>query len=121
MDLYQQEYPFPPVRPVPTHVTPFDIDEETSTEGDIEAAVIWMGRNRAGRHTHIQEEHLQQCLREAYPEETSTVLPKRAWWVKLVDIIQFMWETGSILTKLGWNVLVLIPKVNADNWEIGIL
>ena len=63
----------------------------------------------------------KQCLREAYPEETSTVPPKRAWWVKLVDIIQFMWETGSILTKLGWNVLVLIPKVNADNWEIGIL
>ena len=27
-----------------------------------------------------------------------------------------MRETGSIPTKLGWKVLVLIPKGNTDTW-----
>ena len=32
-----------------------------------------------------------------------------------------MWDTGYILTELGWTVLFLIPKVNTDTWGIGLL
>ena len=32
-----------------------------------------------------------------------------------------MWETGSIPTELLWTALLLIPKLNVDNWGIGIL
>ena len=45
-ELYQKEDPCPPVWTVPTHVIPFDIDDEKITEGEIEAAVIRLKRNR---------------------------------------------------------------------------
>ena len=32
-----------------------------------------------------------------------------------------MWETGYILKKLGWSVLVLIPKGNADTQVIRMI
>ena len=32
-----------------------------------------------------------------------------------------MWETGSIMTDLGWILLLLITKGNADTWGIGLL
>ena len=41
--------------------------------------------------------------------------------MKLVDLIQFMLENGSIPTELGCNVLVLTPKGNVDTWGIGLL
>ena len=32
-----------------------------------------------------------------------------------------MWDTGSILTELGWSVLLLIPKGNGDTRGVGLL
>ena len=32
-----------------------------------------------------------------------------------------MWETGSIPAELGWTLLVLIPKVNADTEGIELI
>ena len=32
-----------------------------------------------------------------------------------------MWDTGCIPTELVWSVLVLIPKGNADTWDIRLL
>ena len=62
VDLYQQEVPSHPGRPVPTHVIPFDIDDEKTTEGEIEAAVRRLRRNRAGGHTYLRGEHLHARL-----------------------------------------------------------
>ena len=80
-----------------------------------------MRRNTLGYHTHLLAEHLQQWLRESYLEETSNVHPNTTQWIKLVEIIKFMWETGSIPTELVWTVLVLISKVDVDTRGIGLL
>ena len=58
--MYQQEDPSPPVRPVPTHVTFSNIDDETPTKVDIKAEVSWLSINRSGGHTHLRAEHIQQ-------------------------------------------------------------
>ena len=121
MALYQQEYSSPPVRPVPTHVTPFDIDYENPTKGGIGAAVILLRRNSSGSHTHLRAEHLQQLLIEAYSEETYNDPPNPTWWVKLSEIIQSMWDTRSIPTELGCTMLVLITKGNTGTQGIGML
>ena len=73
-----------------------------------------MRRNKARSHTHLQEEHLQAWLREAYPAETFTVPPKPTPWLKIVEINQFMWDTRSIPKDLGWTLMVMIPNENAD-------
>ena len=77
--------------------------------------------NREGGHTHLWEEHLQQWLKEANPEKISIVPPNPTWCIKLLEIIQSMWETGSIPAELGWTLLVLIPKVNADTEGIELI
>ena len=73
----------PPTRPSlpgPTKFAPFDIDDETRIEEEIEAAVIFMIMNREVRHTHLREENLQQCIRDEYPSEASTVPPNPTRW-----------------------------------------
>ena len=77
-----------------------------------------MRRNKAGSHTHIRSEHLHTWLREAYPAENSTTTPKPTQCLELVEPVQFMWESRSIHTELGWNVLVLIRKVNSGTWGV---
>ena len=113
------ENPSPPGRPLPTHITPFDLDDETPTKGEIEAAVRRLRRNRAGGHTHLREEHLQQWIRNAHEAYIYTVPLNLTRWIKLVEIIQFMWYIGSIPTELGWAVLVLVPKGNTYTWGSG--
>ena len=75
-----------------------------------------MRRNRASGHTHLWTEHLQAWLRETYPAETSTERPNPTRWLKLVELIQFMWHNRSIPKELGWTIWVLIPKGNTDTW-----
>ena len=39
-------------------------------------------------------------------------------WLKLVEMVHNIWETGSVLTKMGCNILVLISKLKADTGGI---
>ena len=80
--LYQREDPSTPDWPIPTHTNLFNIDDETSTNGDIEAAVRQMRRNREDKHKNLQAEHNQQWIREAYTTETSTAHTNSTWWIK---------------------------------------
>ena len=120
-DLYHRENPPPPGQYVPTHVTPFNIDDATITEVKIKAEVRRLRRNRACGHIHLWEEHLHKWLREAYQTDNSNLPPKPTRYIKLVAIIQFMWYTRSILVELVWFVLLLIPKGNSDTHGIGLL
>ena len=60
-------------------------------------------------------------MREAYPTKTSTAAPNPTHWMKLVELIQFMWENENVPTELGWNVLVIISKGNTDTRGICML
>ena len=65
--LYQWEYPTPPGRPVPTHVTLFRINQKLFLEAEVEAEFRRLSMNKAGGHTHISTEHFKKCLWEACP------------------------------------------------------
>ena len=47
--------------------------------------------------------------------------PNPTFWLKLVNLIQFIWDNDSTPKDLGWTVLVLILKVITYTWQIGIL
>ena len=106
---------------MPNIITLSKIDDETPTYGEIQAVIRWMKCNSAGGHTHPHTEHLHQWLREAYSAYTSSISPNPTRWIKLLEIIQFMWETGYIPTELGWTVLVISTKGNAYTPGIGLL
>ena len=58
---------------------------------------------------HIWAEHLKTWLREAYLEKETTPPPKPLKFMKLVELVQFMWEQVTIPTDMGWKILILIP------------
>ena len=51
--LYQRKYPSPTRTHVPTHMIPFYIDDKRPTEGEIEAAVRRLRRNRVGSNPQL--------------------------------------------------------------------
>ena len=53
--------------------------------------------------------------------KTSTAPPNPNRWLKLVELIQFMWENEFIPTELGWTMLVIIQKSNVDTQRIRLL
>ena len=89
--LYQREDLPPPGSPSPTHVYPLQIKNRVPTEAGVEAEVFWLRKNRSGGHTYLQSEHFQTWLREAYLENKATPPPKTEKWIKIVELVQFMW------------------------------
>ena len=41
--------------------------------------------------------------------------------MKVVELIHFMWDLGTIPADLGWKILILTPKGNAYTQGIGLL
>ena len=74
--LYLWVEPTPASSLVPTHITPFKINDDVPTEVDMEVAVRDLHLNKPGGHTHLREEHFKKWLREEYPEEGKSNPPK---------------------------------------------
>ena len=41
--------------------------------------------------------------------------------MKLVDLVQLIWEHRNIPKEMGWTILILIPKGNPYNQGVGLL
>ena len=78
----------------------------------MEATVYRLKCNNDGGHTHLRK-NLQRWLREAYLVR-KLITPNPARWEKLVELVQYMWESSMLMTELRWTILFLIPKVNVD-------
>ena len=90
--LYWREDPTSPGRPVPDHVTPFRINDDVSTEAEVESAVLHLRLNKVGGHTHLRAEKFKKCMREAYlAEGTSSPTPNSERYINLVDLTQYIW------------------------------
>ena len=51
--------------------------------------------------THLQSEHSNKWIQEAYPYEGTTTPPRPYPWKNLVEITQFVWQNGEIMMELG--------------------
>ena len=82
-------------------------------EAEVEASVHCLRVNTTGGHKHLQAKHFNMCLQKAYPEKDATPPPpKSVKWMKLVEMVQFMWNHGTIPAELGWMILILVPNSN---------
>ena len=79
--LYQREEPPPPSPPLATHVEPVQVNGNIPSEAEMEALVLRLRTHRAGRHTHLHEEHFKQWQREVYPWEYSKNPPQIEGWI----------------------------------------
>ena len=94
--LYWWKEPTPHGRAVPTHVKPFKVNENFLFEGEGEAALQQIRLHKAGGHTLLCAEHFTKWLREAYPAEETSTIPRPDWCQSLVDITQFISQHGEI-------------------------
>ena len=62
--LYQREDPHTPGLPLATHVEPAKANNEIPSEAEVEAEVRRLRPHRAGGHTNLCAEHLNQWRRE---------------------------------------------------------
>ena len=65
--------------------------------------------------------NFKNWIQEAYLEEGIPTSQRQERWQNLVDITQFMWQHGDILTEVELKILVLIPKCNTYTRGIGLL
>ena len=60
--LYQREEPHTPVMPLATHMDPFQVNDVTPYEAEVETVVCCLRPLKPGGHTHLRAEHLKQWL-----------------------------------------------------------
>ena len=73
----------------------------------------------------MRAEHMKEWLKGMRQEEdpTQSIGNKRAGdaWCLLMQLVDTIWETGTIPLQLGWIIVVLIPKGGGDYQGIGLL
>ncbi len=116
-DAYGEEFP--------ANGTPFEIDDNPPSEGELRIAVSQLSHGRCGGASGIRAEHIKAWLRGAKREED----PKTAAahigagksWREFVGLCTSVWATGTIPQQLSWVVTVLIPKGGGEYRGIGLL
>ena len=55
-------------------------------------------------------------MREEYLVNEATPPPplKPEKWIKLMELVHFIWKNSTIPIELGWTILILISKGNTD-------
>jgi exonuclease III len=107
----------PAGEPIPILVSPFDVDDSIPSEAEIEKAVGRLHSGRSPGPTGMRPEDLKEW-RDAARREKS---PDAQKWDKVVELVQYIFETGKIPTELNWSVLVAIPKTSGGFRGIGLL
>ena len=69
----------------------------------------------------MRAEHLKRWLRDIDEEEKEDKRGRGDKWRVLVQLIQTIWEHGSIPQQMTWMVIVLLPKGGSDYQCIGLL
>ena len=118
--IYQREKNYPSGQPLTTHVDPFQINDDVPSDMEVKSAVQIHCSHKAVNHTYLCEEHFRTWLCKAYPGEGVNPPPpsKPGRWIQLLDIFQYISNTGEIPLELGWTIMVLIPKRNIDTQEM---
>ena len=99
---------------------PAQVNDKIPSDAELEAALHQLRPHRSGGHTHLYVEHFIQWRREAYPGDNLKNPTRMERYMCLLDIVHNMWRTGEITQKLGWTLLILIPKGASNTWSIGM-
>ena len=121
--LYQWETPSPPLpgRPVPTHVTPFKVNDKFPMKGgwrqryDASNSIKQKGKPTSMQFFLINDYRRCTWWRGRPPP------PRLKRCQKLVEITQLMWQHRNISRELGWKILVIITKGNTDTRGVSLL
>jgi hypothetical protein len=110
----------------PPKGTPFDIDDDPPSEGELRTAVSQLGHGRCGGASGIRAEHIKAWLRVAKiaedpPEKGINHVGEGKTWDEFVELCSSVWATGTVPQQMCWVVTGLIPKGGGEYRGIGLL
>jgi hypothetical protein len=107
----------------PENGTPFKIDDEPPSEGELWTAVSQLSHGRCGGALGIRAEHIKAWLCGAKkaedPENGNNHVGEGKMWAEFVKLCSSVWATGTIPQQMCWVVTVLIPKGGGSIRELG--
>ena len=107
-----------PGESIPIHVAPFEIDDSVATEAEIASAVKRLRNDKAPGPSGLRAEHLKGWLSRAYPDSDDDGDP--TYWEPVVALVQHMFASGQLPTKLTWSTVILLPKGGGAYRGIGL-
>jgi hypothetical protein len=122
VDLYAQRQS--PGYPLPILVPPIKINDDTPSDGKIGTASRELSNGHAGGALGMHAEHVKAWLWGALEEEDPEGQGKEGHgdnWRLFIQLVQAVWNHGSIPCQLLWIIVVLIPKGDRDYCRIGLL
>jgi hypothetical protein len=95
----------------------------SSTGEPLPIQVVWGLQNgHAAGASGLQAEHIKVWLRNAVrKEEEDGDIGLGDKWCTFVRLMQAIWEHGSVLEQMRWEIIVLLPKGNGEYPGIGLL
>ena len=109
----------------PENGTPFEINDDPPSEGELRTAVSQLSHGRCGGASGIRAEHIKAWLRGAKkgedPENGINHVGAGKTWDEFVELCSSVWVTGTIPQQMCWVVTVLILKGGGEYRGIGLL
>ena len=111
--------------PLPIFVDPAPVDDSVPDESEILHGTNRLRSNLATGPSQMKSEHVKEWRDDAHPKPlpgTEIVPePRPEKWNRVVDLVQHIFETGSIPQKLTWSILACLPKRGGGHRGIGLL
>ena len=119
-ELYRTVHP--PGEPILCNVETTYVNDAAPGDAELWEVVAGMCNGRAGGATGMKAEYLKGWLQGAITEEKEGGREGAGTlWRAFIDLVQTVWETGSIPQQMLWMVVVLIPKGKGNYRGIGLL
>jgi len=107
----------------PANRTPFAIDKDPPSEGELRIAVSQLSHGRCGGASGICAEHIKVWLCGAKkaedPENGANHVGAGKTWNEFVKLCSSIWATGPIPQQMCWVVTVFIPKGGENIGALG--
>ncbi len=101
----------PPGGNISINLQPFDIPNGIPSNLEIRGVVSGLQNGRAAGATGLQAEHIKVWLQDIEMEEEQAAHAGRGdKWRIFLRLIQAIWEQGSVLEQMTWEIIVLLPK-----------
>jgi hypothetical protein len=112
----------PPGGAMRFNVDPSDVPDAAPMDSELRAVVGSLHNGRALGTTGMRAKHFKEWLGDMKHKETEDRVEGLGfrWWL-FVDLLQAVWECGSVPTQMAWMIIVLLPKGGGNYCGIGLL
>ena len=104
------------------NVDPSDVPDAAPTDSELRAVVGSLQNGHAAGTMGMKTKHLKEWLVDVKREEAEEGVEGIGdRWRMFVQLLQAVWESGTIPTQMTWMIIILLPKGGGNYHGIGLL